>query len=283
MAKQTYREVLLRASSFLEEAGIEGYSIQYLFLERKGWRKIDWLLQLNQEITEADQIMIENDLQQLAKHYPPDYLLGYSTFYDRKFKVNEATLIPRPETEELVALCLQENPQENLTVVDIGTGSGAIAITLKAEQPSWQVAASDISAATLMVAEENAEKAQTPIDFRLGSVLTKFSTEKFDIIVANPPYISEDEWDLMDESVRQFEPKTALFAENNGLAIYQEIALAAQQHLKPTGKIYLEIGFQQGAAVTEIFQRAFPDKIVAVKQDMAGKDRIVVIHNVVDK
>lgn len=276
---KTYREVLLRASSFLEEAGKEGYDIQFLFLERKGWSKTDWLLNMSQEISEEDQEQIKQDMASLMENHPPQYLLGYADFYGRDFKVTTDTLIPRPETEELVALCLEQNPDKDLQVVDIGTGTGAIAITLKLAQPSWQVAASDISHGALMVAQENATALEAEIDFREGSVLSAFSEQIFDIILSNPPYISADEWELMDESVRTFEPKTALFAEEEGLAIYRLIAEEAKKQLKPAGKIYLEIGFRQAQAVKEIFAEAFPEKHIEVHQDLAGNDRMVVVHS----
>ncbi|WP_265458651.1 peptide chain release factor N(5)-glutamine methyltransferase [Enterococcus sp. HY326] len=278
MAK-TYREVLQRASSFLEAAGKEGYAIQFLFLERKGWSKTDWLLQMNEAISAADETQIAADMRALMENQPPQYLLGYADFYGRTFFVNQDTLIPRPETEELVELCLKENSSEkNLQVVDIGTGTGAIAITLKAEADSWQLFASDISEGALSVAKKNSQALHTAIDFRKGSVLEPFAEETFDLIISNPPYISQAEWDLMDESVRTYEPKSALFAAADGLAIYQMIAQQAPEKLKAGGKIYLEIGFQQGQAVKEIFEKNFPAAQITVKKDLTGLDRFVVIH-----
>ncbi|MHC5249829.1 peptide chain release factor N(5)-glutamine methyltransferase [Enterococcus sp. LJL90] len=276
---KTYREVLQRASSFLEAAGKEGYAIHYLFLERKGWRKTDWLLQMNEAIPTDDETQIAADVKALMENQPPQYLLGYADFYGRNFFVNQDTLIPRPETEELVELCLKENSsKKNLQVVDIGTGTGAIAITLKAEADSWQLFASDISEGALSIAKKNSLILETAIDFRKGSVLEPFVEETFDLIISNPPYISQAEWELMDESVRTYEPKSALFAAADGLAIYQMIAQQAPTKLKAGGKIYLEIGFQQGQAVKEIFEKTFPAAQIAVKKDLAGLDRFVVIH-----
>jgi release factor glutamine methyltransferase len=134
MAKQTYREVLSRASSFLEAKGKEGYGIQFLFLERKNWTKTQWVLNMNQEISEADQQQIQADIAALLENIPPHYLLGYADFYDHRFKVTEATLIPRPETEELVALCLQETSKNlPLHVVDVGTGDRRNCVKSKSE------------------------------------------------------------------------------------------------------------------------------------------------------
>lgn len=274
-----YFEVLERASSFLEKQGKEGYSILFVFLERKGWSKTDWLLHLKEEILPEDKQQIEADLKRLAENYPPQYLLGYSDFYGQQFLVNEHTLIPRPETEELVERCLKDNPNEQLTVVDVGTGTGVIGISLKLARPNWQVTAIDISKAALKIAQENAKRLEADVLFKHGDGLKPMKDTKIDILISNPPYISDAEWDLMDESVRTFEPKTALFAENDGLAIYLQLAEAAKQILKPNGKIYLEIGFQQGQAVKQIFQQTFPQKQVQVSQDLSGNDRMVIVSS----
>lgn len=276
MAK-TYVEVLSGASSFLEAAGKEGYAIEYLFLARKHWDKTQWLIHMREEISSADEQQIEADVAALMKNIPPQYLLGYEYFFDHRFKVTEATLIPRPETEELVDLCLKSNPNGFKKVVDIGTGTGAIAISLKAARPEWQVTAVDISESALAVAKQNADTIGVEVIFKSSDVLSAI-VEKQDIIISNPPYISQTEWHLMDESVRTYEPKTALFAENDGLAIYQKIAQESQALLQPEGMIFLEIGFQQGKAVKKLFQQAFPEKSVNVYPDMMGNDRMVVVR-----
>lgn len=276
MAK-TYVEVLSGASSFLEDHGKEGYAIEYLFLARKNWDKTQWLLHMRETILPADERIIQKDLESLMANIPPQYLLGYEYFFGHRLKVTKDTLIPRPETEELVALCLSMNEGKTKKVVDIGTGTGAIAISLKLARPDWDVIALDISKEALCVAEENAENLQASIKFTQSDVLSAIS-EKQDIIISNPPYISQSEWDLMDESVRTYEPKLALFAENDGLAIYQKIASESRELLQPTGMIFLEIGFQQGRAVQQIFQETFPEKDVRIHQDMSGHDRMVVIR-----
>lgn len=274
---KTYVEVLSRASSFLEAAGKEGYAIEYLFLARKQWNKTDWLLHMREEISTAEEQLIKEDMASLMKNIPPQYLLGYEYFFEHRFKVTQDTLIPRPETEELVALCLSHNDTSAKKVVDIGTGTGAIAISLKLARSAWTITAVDISESALKVAAENAETLQAPITFRESDVLSAI-TEKQDIIISNPPYISMAEWDLMDESVRTYEPKQALFAENDGLAIYQKIAEESQGVLQPDGMIFLEIGFQQGLAVQKIFQRIYPDKTVTIHQDLSGNDRMIMVR-----
>ncbi|MGO2637695.1 MAG: peptide chain release factor N(5)-glutamine methyltransferase [Enterococcus viikkiensis] len=274
---KTYVEVLSRASSFLEAAGKEGYAIEYLFLARKQWNKTDWLLHMREEISTAEEQLIKEDMASLMKNIPPQYLLGYEYFFEHRFKVTQDTLIPRPETEELVALCLSHNDTSAKKVVDIGTGTGAIAISLKLARSAWTITAVDISESALKVAAENAETFQAPIIFRESDVLSAI-TEKQDIIISNPPYISRAEWDLMDESVRTYEPKQALFAENDGLAIYQKIAAESQGVLQPDGMIFLEIGFQQGLAVQKIFQRTYPNKTVTIHQDLSGNDRMIMVR-----
>lgn len=275
MAK-TYVEVLSGASSFLEAAGKEGYAIEYLFLARKNWDKTQWLMHMREDISLEDEAVIEADLRSLLENIPPQYLLGYEYFFEHCFKVTEDTLIPRPETEELVALCLAMNDQASKKVIDIGTGTGAIAVSLKLNRPEWQVTAVDISEGALEIAEENAANLHAQISFKQSDVLSAIS-EKQDIIISNPPYISQSEWDLMDESVRTYEPKSALFAENEGLAIYQKIALESRDILQPDGMIFLEIGFRQGRKVQKMFQQAFPNKKVTVHQDMSGNDRMIVV------
>lgn len=270
----TYREVLAWASSFLEAQGIEGHSILFVFLGRKNWTKTDWFRHWGEEISAKERAQIQADVKKLAQHYPPQYLLGFEEFYGRRFDVTEDTLIPRPETEELVALCLQQVTKESVSVVDVGTGTGAIALTLKAERPHWQVAAVDLSEAALAVAKKNAQALNVEVAFYLGSVLAPIPAA-VDVIISNPPYISEAEWSVMDASVRTYEPQMALFAANEGLAIYQQLAQEAQIKLKATGQIFLEIGFQQGPHVQAIFQQAFPTKTVTIHQDLSGQDRMI--------
>lgn len=276
MAK-TYYEVLNRASSFLTSQGKEGAAILFVFLGRKGWSKTDWLLQMKVAIPPEEIAQVEQDTEALLKDVPPQYLLGFEEFYGRQFQVTPATLIPRPETEELVELVLAQVPDEQLRVVDIGTGTGVIAISLKLARPNWQVTAVDLSTEALAVAEENAHQLAADVRFLASDVLG--AVNEVDVIVSNPPYIAADEWREMDASVRKFEPKMALFAEDNGLVIYRQIAQEAQQKLSANGQIFLEIGYQQGAAVKALFEAAFPDKKVQLHQDLSGHDRMIQVGN----
>lgn len=280
MGKNSYREVLARASSFLEQNQLEGHMIEYVFLQRKHWNKTDYLLHMHEPITAEDQKQIDEDMAKLLAHYPPQYLIGNEVFLDYRLKVTPDTLIPRPETEELVEKCLkltQKQANQALKVVDVGTGTGAIAISLKDKRPTWQVSAVDLSPAALEVAQENAQQIGVALEFILSDCLDEV-VGPIDVLISNPPYISKDEYELMDVSVREFEPKMALFAENNGLAIYEKLAKQAQSKLAKDGKIFLEIGFMQGSAVKELFRAAFPKKQVSIHQDLFGNDRMIVVE-----
>lgn len=272
----TYFEVLKWASSFLEERNLESSLAEYLILERKEWTKTDLLLNFKKEVPQEELTLFESDLNRIVQHVPVQYLIGSCEFYGHRFLVNEHTLIPRPETEELVELILKENPNRSKQVVDIGVGTGAISLSLKAERPNWNLLGFDISKGALEVAKKNGEQLKQEVTFLESDVLSSYHlSEKIDILVSNPPYISIDEWEEMDISVRENEPKEALFAEDNGLEIYKKIAKEAKDHLAIDGKIYLEIGYLQGEAVSTIFKTTFPKKEVQVIKDMNGKDRII--------
>lgn len=275
----TYFEVLNWASSFLEKAGKEASIAEYLLMERQQFSRTDLLLHLRKPIPSEVKQQLQADLELILADIPPQYIIGFCDFYEHRFKVSTATLIPRPETEELVALCLSDNLEvrESLKVIDVGTGTGAIGLSLKSARPNWEVIITDISHEALLIAKENAEQLQARVRVEQGSTLEPLIEKKewVDIIVSNPPYIDLDEWDVMDDSVRKHEPKTALFADNKGLAIYEKIAQEAPLVLKEDGRMYLEIGYRQGTAVQALFQEAFPNKQVHIIKDLSGLDRIV--------
>ena len=274
----TYFEVLKWASSFLEEHNKEMAIAEYLLLEYNNWNKTNLLLHFNKEVPKEVINRLKTDLVKVSENYPPQYLIGSCEFYGERFVVSEDTLIPRPETEELVELCLTENDLTKKSVIDIGTGTGVIAISLKKNRPNWDVSAVDLSLGALQIAKENALQLDTSIDFYLGDALEPVMDETFDIIISNPPYIGEDEWPEMDESVRIHEPKMALFADNKGLAIYEKIAKESTKVLNENGKIYLEIGYTQGMSVARIFEEYFPQKVVEVVKDMSGHDRMIKVY-----
>lgn len=274
-----YGQVFAQYESELEALGEEKESLVYVFKDCKGWNQTDFILQQPQEIAEADLTKLEEIMQQLRQHIPAQYITGKAYFADLILSVDERVLIPRPETEELVKLILKENQhRSSAKLLDIGTGSGAIALALAKAQPDWQVWASDISEDALNLAQENATVNQAAVTFLQSDIFNHIS-DKYDIIVSNPPYISLRDQDEVEQNVLAHEPHLALFADNDGLAFYQKLALEAEHYLKLTGKIYLEIGYKQGEAVSQLFERQFPNKRVRLLQDSFGKDRMVVVDD----
>ncbi|WP_028274395.1 peptide chain release factor N(5)-glutamine methyltransferase [Atopococcus tabaci] len=272
---QTYREVLQWASSFLENSGRERYAAEWLLRERLGWDKLDWMKHSRDAMPEERKQQFLQDVHTHAEGVPVQHIIGHEWFYGRKFHVSPEVLIPRPETEELVEWFLEDAPSVPLTVLDIGTGSGAIAITAKKERPQDEVTAVDLSSDALAVAQNNARELEADVKFVEGDLIEPVKGKKFDVVLSNPPYIARDELDVMDEVVVEHEPEMALFAEEGGLAVYRRLAETLPSVLTENGKIYLEIGYRQGEAVKKLFETRFPHAEVSVKKDLSGNDRMV--------
>lgn len=258
--------------------GEEAESLSFVYRGLKKLTFTDFVMALQQEVTEEELAFVTDIYQQLASHCPAQYIVGTADFYGMELSVDERVLIPRPETEELVSLILVENSRADLSVLDIGTGSGAIALALAQNHPEWQVTASDISPDALQVARQNAEKQNVNIFLKNSDCFEKIS-KKYDIIVSNPPYISPSDEDEVGLNVLHSEPHLALFAAEDGLAIYRRIAEGARSHLNEGGKIYLEIGYKQGKSIPDLFQAQFPEKRVRVLKDQFGQDRMVVVDD----
>ena len=268
-------------SDFEEELirqGEEAESLSFVYRSLKNLSFTDFVFALQQEVTEREEVFVKGIFQQLAAHKPAQYIIGQADFYGMQLKVDERVLIPRPETEELVELILAENPETNLSVLDIGTGSGAIALALAKNRPDWSVTAADISQDALDVANENAKNQNLQIFLKKSDCFTEIS-EKYDIIVSNPPYISREDESEVGLNVLNSEPHLALFADEDGLAIYRRIAEDAKDYLKDGGKIYLEIGYKQGQSVPELFRKHLPEKRVRTLKDQFGQDRMVVVDD----
>lgn len=262
----------------LGAVGEEPEALSFVYRGLKHWDLTQFVLHLRQEVSEEDEKLLSSIFNQLKAHKPAQYILGFEDFHGLRFQVDERVLIPRPETEELVKLILAENPKTELKVLDIGTGSGAIAVSLKESCPLWQVTASDLSVDALELARENAKLNQVDISFIQSDVFEVIS-DSFDIIVSNPPYISENDKDEVGINVLASEPKMALFADEDGLAIYRQIIERAAKHLSPQGKLYFEIGYKQGSDLKKLLSLHFPDKCVRVLKDQFGQDRMVVMDD----
>ncbi|QIM47077.1 peptide chain release factor N(5)-glutamine methyltransferase [Streptococcus ruminicola] len=273
-----YAETISQLEKNLQEIGEDPENLTYVFRELKGWSLLDFILHQNKDVSAQDQALIEDIMSQLKEHRSPQYITGKAYFRDLELAVDERVLIPRPETEELVDLVLKENGKADLRVLDIGTGSGAIAISLKSARPDWQVTASDISQAALQLAEENSKLNQVSLDFVESDVFNQISG-KFDVIISNPPYIAYDDEDEVGVNVLASEPHLALFADEDGFAIYRQIIESAGEHLSENGKLYFEIGYKQGDGLRALLSKHFPQKRVRVLEDIFGKDRMVVMDN----
>ena len=213
--------------------------------------------------------------RRITKREPIQYILEEAWFWGQPFRVSPSVLIPRPETEELIRLAEQKlTGIDTPTTLDVGTGSGCIAITLKTNNPSWTVWASDLSTEALRVAKRNADHHKAAVHWREGSLLTPIDkTERFDLIISNLPYVDRTlyEEELQPE-VLQHEPDMALFAEDKGLALLQSLIQTAPKHLNASGWILLEIGQEQGPAVKALLDdKGF--ETITLSTDLSGRMR----------
>lgn len=220
---------------------------------------------------------LKEGLKKLEKGKPVQYIVGNVDFYDVNLLVNENVLIPRFETETLVEKTINYSKEltKPLNILDIGTGSGAIAITL-AKHLNCHVLATDISKEALKTALENAKRNNVQIEFKQSDILKNIQG-KFDIIISNPPYISKEE--TIDELVKNNEPHIALYAEEQGLYFYRNILENIKPYLKEKSLIAFEIGMTQSNAITKIAENYLPHSKIITEKDLTGKDRYIFIFN----
>ena len=271
---KTVSEAIALASKFLKEKGIERSRrlAEEIFSFALKLKRIDLYMQYDRPLNEEELCQIREPLARCAKNEPFEYISKEVEFFGCPLFVDQRVLIPRQETEILASLISKTIDQE-ATLWDLCTGSGCLGLSLKKHHPNLNVTLSDLSEEALVVAKMNAEKNKLDVQFRLGDLFAPFQEgEKTDLIVCNPPYVREEEWGQLSPSVKDFEPKTALVAPNDGLYFYQKIALHAPKYLNPKGKLWIEIGSSQKEAVQAIFNGGFWSKIQPI-QDWAGKDR----------
>jgi release factor glutamine methyltransferase len=241
--------------------------------------KTDIILKSDHELSEFQYNTLISILERLIKHEPIQYILGETYFYNLKFIVKPGVLIPRQETEELTDWIIKENKDnKELKILDIGTGSGCIAVTLAANIINSKVTAFDISSIALEIAKNNAEINSVNVQFKKFDILNSSNAsnkELFNIIVSNPPYVLEKEKNLMQKNVLDYEPSIALFVENdNPLLFYKAITEYSVNHLINGGKLYFEINEAYGYQVEELLQQNRFDKI-ELKKDINGKFRMI--------
>lgn len=235
----------------------------------------------DKKLSDSETERVKEIVSRLKQSEPIQYILGKTYFYGYEFLVNPSTLIPRPETEELVERILSDQKGKNISLLDIGTGSGCIAITIAKEHKNSQALAIDISEKALGTAKENARLLEVDnIHFGLTDILSVEQSEKniqglFDVIVSNPPYVTTIEKKAMEKNVLMYEPGTALFVpDNDPLLFYRRITGFGKKHLKPEGRLYFEINAQFGDETVLLLEREEYKNIELIK-DIYGKDRIV--------
>ena len=235
--------------------------------------QVDVALRQESELPEFAPEKVADIIARLNRHEPLQYIVGSARFHGHKFKVNPAVLIPRPETEQLVDLIVDENSASDLRVLDMGTGSGCIAISLARALKFAQVEALDVSRDALNVARENAAALKAKVRFFESDMLSPQPASRYDIIVSNPPYVCWSERDAMDRNVKDYEPAQALFVpDNDPLLFYKAIAPYAAQSLEPGGKLYLEINQRFGADVKRLLEQNGLDE-VRIIEDSYGNVR----------
>ena len=247
-----------------------------------GFSRIDMAFRKDEEISNENQSLFFDILKKLKLDIPIQYILGTSEFYGLPFNVNKNVLIPRPETEELVDWIIKYNKNKNAAIIDIGTGSGCIAISLKKNIPESFVKAVDISEEALTVAIQNAKLNNVIIDFSKLDILNfpdNNSFPEFDIIVSNPPYVRDSEKKLMQNNVLNFEPHKALFvSDNDPLLFYEAIAEFSLKHLKKNGCLYFEINENFSVVLSEMLIRKGYYNVI-VKKDINNKNRMIKCSN----
>lgn len=275
-------EALNWASSFLRKSNRDENAGELLLQHFMKMSRASFLANLREELHPEVLAEFQRAVQAHAAGQPVQYIIGSEEFYGRTFQVNEDVLIPRPETEELVYNALQKinklfGTATGLEMADIGTGSGAIAVTMKLEKPELTVTATDIYGPTLELAQKNAEQNGAEIKFFQGDLLQPLISKgkKFDIILSNPPYIPEKDIEWMSDVVTKYEPHRALFAGEEGLDLYKRFMAELPAVIKDRALIGFEVGAGQSAAVSVLLQKTFPQANIETIYDINGKDRMV--------
>lgn len=278
------RDLLTDAEKRLLDKDIPEQYAKYVMNELLDKQGKNLYLVMNEVLDEATLLEFNAIMEKLLEDVPLAYAMGIQYFYGYPIHVNEHVLIPRYETEELVLKVIMEIDEhfsdEPIQVIDVGTGSGAIACVLKAECPQIKMAASDISSDALNEARLNAQQLNVDVDFYEGDMLAPFIERNFkvDVIVCNPPYIPQAE--TLERSVKDFEPHVALFGGEDGLMFYRSVLSKAHAILNPKFVMAFEMGWDQGEVLSKLAKHHFPNSQVEVVKDMQGKDRMLFVKHI---
>ncbi len=276
----TILEILQWTTGFFKERDIDSprLTAEVLLAYVLGQDRMYLYIHFDQPIQQEERERYKQLIRQRAQGMPTQYLTGKQEFWSLEFEVGPGVLVPRPETEHLVEAAIQRAKDfSQPRILDIGTGSGAIAISLQHELPNASVWAGDLSEEALTIAAKNAEKLldnDKPVSFHHGDLFEPFQGMTFDIIVSNPPYIAAKEYAALAREVKDHEPKSALYAGEQGLDVYQRLIAETPSYLVPDGYILLEIGFGQCETVTTLLQEQGL-AIEEIIEDYAGIERVI--------
>ena len=275
MQFESIAKTLISLTSLFQDNDLQDPSAdaQFLISQVTGIPQLELNLHLDRSLSVEESNRIFQYAYRRAQREPFQYIIGECCFWGFDFLLSRDVLIPRKETELLVERIIEENTERRITLLDIGTGSGNIAITIAKLRPDWIVEASDISAAALQIARQNAAHLQAKVTFYESDLLEAIS-KSYDIIVSNPPYIPLNEYKDLSPEVQGFEPQKALLAVEDGLFYYRKILQNAAVHLRPAGTIYFEIGYNQGERLRELAEE-FNYRVVDIYKDYQQFDRII--------
>ncbi|MDO8737061.1 MAG: peptide chain release factor N(5)-glutamine methyltransferase [Thermoleophilia bacterium] len=288
-APPTITDLLAKSAAWLKEKGSTSPRLdaELLLAEVLGMNRVELYVNFEQPLNLAELDIYREFIRRRGEGEPVAYILGRGFFRNHELRLNNTVLIPRPETEHVVDAALDFLMEGEWSavpaVLDLGTGSGAIAISLTAGFPEAVITASDASIGALELAQQNAATAGVAprISFVRSDMFDDLDPmDTFDLIVSNPPYISRDEWAALPRDVREYEPREALYGGEDGLDYYRVLAEQAPQFLKPRGGLIMEIGSTQGKAVTELLQATGKFRAAGVLQDYAGLERVVAAQRI---
>lgn len=278
-----FSETVRRYERLCEENDVPAETVMAYLVELSQRERYDLYVHFEEDMPQDLALEFEKGMQRILNQEPMSHVLGYSWFYGYKMEVNPDVLIPRVETEELCAQILARMDEifpdaETIETADIGTGSGAIAITLVKEEPKVHMTATDISEEALVTARRNAAVNEADIEFMCGDMVKPLieAGKKLDVLVSNPPYIPSEE--QMERSVVDFEPHVALFGGSDGLKFYRQIFRDCQAVLKEKAFMAFEMGWDQREAMSRLVEEMLPSANYEILKDMNGKDRMLFVY-----